>query len=58
VTSRRKHTKDIGRWETATRAWATDTARDLALDLYYDRDTNARPFRVGVVLDRGERGLD
>jgi hypothetical protein len=37
------------------RSWATDAARDLALDLYYDRNTTAHPFEVGVVLGPGER---
>jgi hypothetical protein len=55
VTSKRKQAKEIHRWEATTRAWAIETARDLVLDLYYDRETTARPFRVGVVLDPGER---
>jgi hypothetical protein len=55
VTSRRKLAKDLARWEADTRAWATDAARQLALALYHEQDTTARPFRTGVVLDPGER---
>jgi hypothetical protein len=31
------------------------TGRDLALDLYYNRETAALPYGVGVVLDSGEK---
>jgi hypothetical protein len=55
MTSKRRQAIELARWEAATRPWATDTARYLALALYHDRDTGSRPFRVGVVLDEGER---
>lgn len=57
MTSKRKQARDLARWEDATRQWATEVARDLALDLYSGRETTARPFHVGVVLDPGERVL-
>ena len=55
MTSKRRQARELARWEAATRTWATDTARHLALALHYERDTGSRPFRVGVVLDEGER---
>jgi hypothetical protein len=57
VTSKRKQGRELGRWEAATRTWAQHTARALAMALYCDNDTGARPFGVGVVLDPGERVL-
>ncbi len=53
--SKRKDAKALARWEHDTRQWAIDTGRDLALDLYHDRDRAARPYGVGVVLDPGEK---
>jgi len=53
--SRRKDAKALARWDNEARQWATATGRDLALDLYYNRETAARPYGVGVVLDSGER---
>lgn len=53
--SKRADARAVARWEHDTRRWAIDTGRDLALDLYYDRDRAARPYGVGVVLDPGEK---
>lgn len=53
--SKRKDAKAIARWEDEARRWANATARNLALDLYYDRHTAAQPYGVGVVLDPGEK---
>jgi hypothetical protein len=53
--SKRKDAKALARWEDEARHWATATARNLALDLYYDRQTSTRPYGVGVVLDPGEK---
>ena len=53
--SKRKEAKALDRWEQDTRQWATDRGRDLALDLYYDRETATRPYGAGVVLDPGEK---
>ena len=53
--SRRKDAKALARWDDEARQWATATGRDLALDLYYNRETAARPYEVGVVLDPGEK---
>jgi hypothetical protein len=53
--SRRKEAKALSRWEDEARQWATATARELALDLYYDRQTAVQPYGVGVVLDAGEK---
>ena len=53
--SKRKEAKALARWEHDTRQWAIDTGRDLALDLYHDREPAARPYGVGVVLDPGEK---
>ena len=53
--SKRRDAKTMARWEDQARQWATATARDLAVDLYYNRETAARPYSVGVVLDPGEK---
>jgi hypothetical protein len=53
--SKRKDAKAMARWEDEARQWATATARELALDLYYDRQTSTQPYGVGVVLDPGEK---
>jgi hypothetical protein len=45
----------MARWEDEARQWATAKARELALDLYYDRQTAIQPYGVGVVLDAGEK---
>jgi hypothetical protein len=53
--SRRKNAKSLARWDDEARQWATATGRDLALDLYYNRDTATLPYGVGLVLDAGEK---
>lgn len=53
--SKRKDARALARWEEEARQWATATARNLALDLYYDRQTAIQPYGVGVVLDVGEK---
>lgn len=53
--SKRKEAKALSRWEGEARQWATAKARELALDLYYDRQTATQPYGVGVVLDPGEK---
>ena len=55
--SRRKDAKALARWDNEARQWATATGRDLALDLYYNRETAARPYGVGVVLGLGREGV-
>ena len=55
--SRRKDAKALARWDDEARQWATATGRDLALDLYYDRETATRPYGVGVVLDARREGV-
>lgn len=51
---RRRERKALTAWEADTRRLATDTARQLALDLYHQRDRGVTPYTVGVVLDPGE----
>jgi hypothetical protein len=53
--SRRKDAKALARWDNEARQWAMATGRNLALDLYYNRETAARPYGVGVVLDSDEK---
>ncbi len=53
--SKRKDAKALARWEDEARQWATATARNLALDLFYDRQTATQPYGVGIVLDPGEK---
>jgi hypothetical protein len=52
---KRKDAKALARWEAEAREWATNTARDLALDLYHSRETATTPYHIGVVLDPGEK---
>jgi hypothetical protein len=52
--SKHKDAKALARWEDEARKWATTTARNLTLDVYYDRQTVIQPYRVGVVLDAGD----
>jgi hypothetical protein len=53
--SKRKDAQALARWEDEARHWATHTARELALDLYYNRQTAIQPYGVGVVLDPDEK---
>jgi hypothetical protein len=53
--SKRKNAKALVRWDDEARHWATQTGRELALDLLYGRKTATLPYRVGVVLDPGEK---
>jgi hypothetical protein len=46
----RKHKRELARWETATRQWATDAGRRLALDLHRGHEVPIRPYTVGLVL--------
>ena len=55
--SKRKDAKAMTRWSDQARQWATATGRDLALDLFYNRETTFRPYEIGVVLDFGEKVL-
>jgi len=53
--SKRHQLKALTRWSEEARQWATAAGRALALDLYFNRETNLRPYGVGVVLDPGEK---
>jgi hypothetical protein len=53
--SKRKDIKAVARWNDEARQWATVAGRQLALDLYYGRETACRPYGVGAVLDAGEK---
>jgi hypothetical protein len=53
--NKRKHAEAMMHWSEETRRWATAAGRALALDLYFNRDTNLRPYEVGAVLDPGEK---
>jgi hypothetical protein len=52
--SKCKQTRALTRWSEEARRWATAAGRAVALDLYYNRESNLRPYVVGVVLDAGE----
>jgi hypothetical protein len=49
--------RELARWETASRAWAFEAARSLALAMYDNRSQPVTPYQVGVVLDSEERPL-
>jgi hypothetical protein len=53
--SSRKQRRDAALWESATRTWATESGRSLAVDLYHNNDLGIRPYTVGVVLTAGEK---
>lgn len=55
MSSSRKQRKELARWEATTRAWATETAKTLAVQLYRDTDVPVQPYNVGVVLEDGEK---
>jgi hypothetical protein len=46
----RKHKRELARWETATRQWAADAGRRLAIDLHRGHEVPIQPYTVGVVL--------
>ena len=46
----RKQKRELTRWETATRQWATQDGRRLALDLHRGHEVPLRPYTVGLVL--------
>ena len=50
-----KERKALTRWENDTREWAHQTARNLVLAIVRGQPVPANPYRVGVVLDPGER---
>jgi hypothetical protein len=51
---KRRQAKALRRWETTTRQWAIELARNLALDLYDQRPPRVTPYGIGVVPDPGE----
>lgn len=53
--TKRKQRRALARWECDTRQWAHQTARDLVLSMVRGQPTPATPYRIGVVLDPGER---
>ena len=55
--SKRRQAKALMRWSEEARQWATAAGRALALDLYFNRESNLRPYEVGVVLEAGEKVL-
>jgi len=42
------------KWGRETRNWAWESARDLALELYYRRASAINPYGIGVALQPGE----
>ena len=42
------------KWERGTRAWAWESGRELALDLYHCRARAINPYDIGVALEPGE----
>jgi hypothetical protein len=46
----RKKKRELARWEKATRQWATDAGRHLAIDLHRGHKVPIRPYTVGLVL--------
>lgn len=52
--SRKKERKALARWETDTRLWAHETAKDLVMAMVTGQPTRATPYRIGVVLHPGE----
>jgi hypothetical protein len=46
----RQQKRELARWETATRQWAADSGRRLAIDLHHGHELLIQPYTVGVVL--------
>lgn len=42
------------KWERGTRAWAWESSRELALDLYHGRARAINPYDIGAALEPGE----
>ncbi|MHB1509634.1 MAG: hypothetical protein ACYCST_07875 [Acidimicrobiales bacterium] len=53
--SRRSNAQAWARWSEDTREQARATGRNLAMDLYHRRETDVRPYGVGLVLAPFER---
>lgn len=51
----RKQRKALAKWEDDTRLWAHETAKDLVMSMVTGQPTPATPYRIGVVLESGER---
>jgi hypothetical protein len=52
---KRTQNRALARWIEEARQWGTAAGRDLARDLYYNRESNLRPYDVGVVLCAREK---
>lgn len=53
--TKRKERKTLARWENHTRLWAHEAARDLVMAMVMGETVPATPYRIGVVLELGER---
>ena len=51
----RKQRKALAKWEDDARRWAHETARDLVMAMVTGQPTAATAYRIGVVLEPGER---
>jgi hypothetical protein len=51
----RKQRKALARWEDETRLWAHETAKDLVMAMVTGQHRPVKPYRIGVVLEPGER---
>jgi hypothetical protein len=47
--------RELARWESRIRPWATDAARSLALAIYLNTPQGVTPYGVGVGLEPDER---
>ena len=53
--SKRQEARALALCDNEARRWATATVGNLALELYYDRETSTQPYGVGIVLDSDEK---
>jgi hypothetical protein len=52
--SARKQRRELAAWTATTRALAHEQARALALQIASEKDTGAKAYDIGVVLNEGE----
>ena len=46
----RRRQRELDRWETETRTWATAAGRALVFDLGRNADVPVQPYKIGLVL--------
>ena len=53
--SARRRQRELDRWESETRTWATAAGRALVLELGRNTDIPVQPYSIGLVLWENEK---